>query len=117
MTSPQHVAPIQDPGVRILRTLIQVGIPSFLTLAAGFPAVAAQLGVFLSPRMQTALLGLAAAITAAATGLSWLMSVPAVNLLLGKLGLAGHSGTPVEIDSLTRAFSVPAGVADAYAGH
>jgi len=121
--NPNPIVPdVLDPAKRVLRTLVQVGLPSSLTPAAGFPALAEQLGVFLSPRMRAALLGLAAAITAAATFLAWLMSIPAVNDFLGKLGLAGHSGPTVELDSLTRAYSVPAQYlpaesSDALAGH
>lgn len=111
----QHVQQVQDPIKRVLRTLVQVGIPSFLTLAAGFPAVADQVGIFLSPRLRVALAGVAVAITAVATFLAWLMSVPAVNGVLETVGLAGHSGNVVELDSATRAFSIPSAYADA--GH
>jgi hypothetical protein len=112
---------VQDPIKRALRTLVQTGIPSFLTLAAGFPAVAEQFGVFLSPRMRAALVALAGAITAAATLLSLLMNLPAVNYWLAKIGLAGHSGPEVEADSLTRAQMLPwlqpSAAADAFAAH
>lgn len=108
------VPTISDPAKRILRTLIQVGIPAFLTVAASLSGLLTQVGVVLSPRAQAIVVGIAAAITSTATLLSWAMQNPIVNGLLERVGLAGTSTVVAPADTETRAIqlaysSAPAG--------
>jgi Sec-independent protein secretion pathway component TatC len=90
-----------DTGRRVARTVIQVGIPAFLALAAGLPVLLAQAKVFVSPNLYAALVGIAAAITAIAALLTRIMAIPKVNEFLELVNLAGHSTTVQAQDSWT----------------
>ena len=91
-----------DTGKRVLRTVVQVGIPTFVAFAAAVPALLAQAHLYLKPELYTALLGVAALITTAAAVITRIMAIPAVNNLLAQIGLGGHSGNVTAQDTYTR---------------
>lgn len=72
---------------RVLRTLVQVGIPSFLGFALVLPQIINALGLPVDSALYLWLVGAAATVTAVATGLSRVMAIPAVNAWLTKIGL------------------------------
>lgn len=72
---------------RVFRTLVQVGIPSFLGFALVLPQIIGALGLPVDSALYLWLVGAAAAVTAVATGLSRVMAIPAVNAWLVKIGL------------------------------
>lgn len=72
---------------RVLRTLVQVGIPAFLSFALVLPLVIDALGLPVTGGLYLWLVGFAGGVTAVATGLSRVMAIPAVNAWLVKVGL------------------------------
>lgn len=72
---------------RVLRTLVQVGIPAFLSFALVLPLVIDALGLPVTSGLYLWLVGFAGGVTAVATGLSRVMAIPAVNAWLVKVGL------------------------------
>lgn len=92
---------VLDSTKRVLRTVVQVAIPSFIALAAGLPILLEQAKVFVSPQLYAALVGLAAGITVVAGVLAKVMANPTVNGWLTSIGLAGHSGEQVAGDTWT----------------
>jgi len=81
------VAPIWFQAQRVLRTLVQVGIPSFLTFALVLPQIISALGLPVDSSLYLWLLTAAGVVTAVATGLSRVMAIPAVNVWLTSIGL------------------------------
>jgi hypothetical protein len=100
MSSPA-IPQIFDTGKRVARTLIQVGIPTFIAFAAVVPVLLQQAHVLLKPELYAALLGVAGIITAAAGTLTRVMAIPAVNSLLARINLDGHSGEVAAADNYT----------------
>lgn len=101
------VPEIADTARRVARTVVQVGIPSFLALAGALPLVlqyAAEIN--LSPTVRVALIAVAGFITGAAALLTRLMAVPAVNQLLDAVRLGGQSTIAAPLDSETRMISL-----------
>lgn len=86
-----HTAtPVEDiwyKSQRVLRTLVQVGIPSFLTFALVLPQIIAALGLPVDSALYLWLIGAAGVVTAVATALSRVMAIPTVNAWLVKIGL------------------------------
>lgn len=79
---------VQDiwyPVQRVIRTIIQVGIPAFLTFALVLPQIIAALGLPLDSAVYLWLVGAAAVVTAIAAALSRIMAIPAVNTWLTKI--------------------------------
>lgn len=74
-------------GQRVLRTLVQAGIPAFLSFALVLPQIIEALGLPVDSQVRLALLAVAAAVTAVAGGLSRVMTIPAVNGWLVRVGL------------------------------
>jgi|SRR5690606_13029734 len=72
---------------RVLRTIVQVGIPAFLTFALVLPQIIEALGLPVDSELRLWLLGIAGAVTAVAAALSRIMAIPAVNTWLTKIGL------------------------------
>lgn len=81
----------EHPWKATLRTVIQVGIPAFLTLCLVIPqivdAVLEGFGESLPPEFTAWMLGAAGVVTAAAGVLTRIMAIPAVNAWLTALGL------------------------------
>ena len=79
---------VQDiwyPVQRVIRTIIQVGIPAFLTFALVLPQIIAALGLPVDSAVYLWLVGAAAVVTAIAAALSRIMAIPAINTWLTKL--------------------------------
>lgn len=74
-------------GQRVLRTLVQVGIPAFITFAAVLPTIINAVGLPLDSGVYLWLIGAAAIVTAVAGALSRIMAIPAVNTWLTKIGI------------------------------
>ncbi|WP_216363515.1 hypothetical protein [Subtercola boreus] len=103
-TPPTQVQEIWFKTQRVLRTLVQVGIPAFLAFALVLPQILAVSGIPVTSELYLWLLSVAGGITAVATGLSRVMAIPAVNLWLVKVGLGS-----VPKDAITnKALSVTA---------
>lgn len=84
-----HVA-VQDiwfKAQRVLRTIVQVGIPAFLTFNLILPQIVEAVGGVLPPEAFIWLNGIAAGITAVAAALARIMAIPQVNAWLVTLGL------------------------------
>ena len=80
------------PGRAVLRTLVQIGIPSFVGLVVVVPLiiqiVLEELGEHMPESLRLWLVGAAAVITAAGLAITRVMAIPAVNHWLARLGLA-----------------------------
>lgn len=74
-------------GQRVLRTVVQVGIPAFITFAAVLPTIIAALGLPVDSAVYLWLIAAAAVVTAIAGALSRIMAIPAVNQWLTSIGL------------------------------
>lgn len=74
-------------GQRVLRTVVQVGIPAFITFAAVLPTIIGALGLPVDSTFYLWLLSAAAVVTAVAGALSRVMAIPAVNEWLTRIGL------------------------------
>lgn len=72
---------------RVLRTLVQVGIPAFLSFALVLPLIIEALGLPVDSELRLWLLAVAAGITAVATAITRVMAIPAVNAWLIRIGL------------------------------
>lgn len=85
----KHLA-VQDiwfKGQRVLRTIVQVGIPAFLTFAVVLPQIIQALGLPVDSGVYGWLLAAAGFVTAIAGGLSRVMAIPSVNQWLTAIGL------------------------------
>ena len=93
---------------RVLRTIVQVGIPSFLAFALVLPQIIEALGLPVDSEIRLWMVGVAAVITAIAGAISRVMAIPAVNAWLTKIGLGSvpKSAVGVETDGLTGAQDV-----------
>jgi|GEM_PF-1528457 len=81
------VPDIINKGQRVLRTIVQVGIPAFLGFALVLPQIIEALGLPIDSQIRLALVAFAAAITAIAGALSRVMAIPAVDQWLTSIGL------------------------------
>jgi hypothetical protein len=81
------VEPIWFATQRVLRTVVQVGIPAFLTFAGVLPTIIAALGLPVDGKVYLWLVSAATVVTAVAAGLSRVMAIPTVNEWLTHIGL------------------------------
>ncbi|WP_146236790.1 hypothetical protein [Curtobacterium sp. MCBD17_030] len=81
------VEPIWFSAQRVLRTVVQVGIPAFLTFAGVLPVIIDALGLPVDGKVYLWLVSAAAVVTAVAAGLSRVMAIPTVNRWLTAVGL------------------------------
>lgn len=72
---------------RVLRTIVQVGIPAFVTFAGVLPTIIGALGLPVDGKVYLWLVSTAAALTAVAAALTRVMAIPAVNTWLTSIGL------------------------------
>jgi len=72
---------------RVLRTIVQTGVPTFIVFAAVLPQIIDALGLPVDNDVRLWLLAVAAGVTAVAGALARVMAVPAVNAWLVKIGL------------------------------
>lgn len=75
---------------RVLRTIVQVGIPAFITFAGVLPTIIGALGLPVDGRVYLWLLSAAGVVTAIAGALSRVMAIPAVNQWLTHVGLGSE---------------------------
>jgi hypothetical protein len=81
------VPDIVNKGQRVLRTIIQVGIPAFLAIAVVLPQIIQALGLPVDSAVYLWLIGFAGAVTAVAGALARVMAIPAVDTWLTSIGL------------------------------
>jgi len=72
---------------RVLRTIVQTVIPSFLGFAVVLPMIIEALGLPVDSELRLWLLAVAAAVTAVAGAIARVMAIPQVNAWLIKIGL------------------------------
>lgn len=84
---------------RVLRTIVQVGIPAFLAFALVLPQIIEALGLPADSRIRLWLLAVAAIVTAVAAALTRIMAIPAVNVWLTKIGLGSVPATAIHTDT------------------
>lgn len=82
-----EIQTIWHKGQRVLRTIVQVGIPSFLGFAVALPLIIDALGLDHSSKLYLWLVAFAAGVTAVAGALSRVMAIDSVNKFLVKIGL------------------------------
>lgn len=87
LTSDLPVPDIWYKAQRVLRTLVQVGIPTYLTFALVLPQIIDAIGLPVDSQLYVWLIGLATGVTAVAMALTRIMAIPAVNAWLTKIGL------------------------------
>lgn len=88
---------------RVLRTIVQVGIPAILGFALLLPQLIEALGLPVDSELRLWLVGVAAVVTAVAAAITRIMAIPAVNAWLTKIGLGSvpRSAVAVETDGFT----------------
>lgn len=106
MTSPSNEAvkaatDIWYKGKRVLRTLVQVAIPAFLSFAFVLPLIIEALGLPVDSELRLWLLAVAAGVTAVAAGITRVMAIPAVNAWLIKIGLGSVPQSALETETTT----------------
>ncbi|MBF4578971.1 hypothetical protein ITJ48_05295 [Frigoribacterium sp. VKM Ac-2530] len=72
---------------RVLRTIVQTGVPTFIVFATVLPQVIDALGLPVDNGVRLWLLAVAAGVTAVAGALARVMAIPAVNGWLVTIGL------------------------------
>jgi hypothetical protein len=75
---------------RVLRTIVQVGVPAFITFAAVLPTIINALGLPVTGAVYLWLLSAAGVVTAVAGALSRVMAIPTVNQWLTHVGLGSE---------------------------
>ena len=81
------VQPIWYRSQRVLRTIVQTGVPTFIVFATVLPQVIDALGLPVDNEVRLWLLAVAAGVTAVAGALARVMAIPAVNGWLVSIGL------------------------------
>lgn len=88
-------------GKRVLRTIVQTGIPAFVTFAGILPTIIDALGLPVDAKLRLWLLAAAAIVTAVAGALARVMAIPAVNTFLTRylgLGSVPKSEAPTALE-------------------
>lgn len=93
-------------GKRVLRTIVQTAIPSFLGFALVLPAIIEALGLPADNELRLWLLAVAAGVTAVAGAISRVMAIPAVNAWLIKIGLGSVPKDAVVVTPSTGSVAV-----------
>ena len=81
------VQPIWYRSQRVIRTIVQTGVPTFIVFATVLPQVIDALGLPVDNEVRLWLLAGAAGVTAVAGALARVMAIPAVNGWLVSIGL------------------------------
>lgn len=81
---------------RVLRTIVQVGIPAFLAFALVVPQIIDALGLPVDSELRLWLVGVAGIVTAVAAALTRVMAIPTVNTWLTKIGLGSVPKSAIE---------------------
>lgn len=87
MVDKNSVQDIWFKGQRVLRTIVQVGIPAFLTFNLVLPQIIEALGGVVNADVFAWLNVVAGGVTAVAAALSRIMAIPQVNAWLVSIGL------------------------------
>jgi hypothetical protein len=87
MSKQLAVPDIINKGQRVLRTIVQVGIPSFLVFALILPNVITALGLPVDSQVYVTLIAFAGGVTAIAGAITRVMAIPAVDVWLTSIGL------------------------------
>lgn len=101
MATEIEVQDIWFKSQRVLRTLVQVGIPAFLTFALVLPQIIGALGLPVDGPVYLWLVGAAGVVTAVAGALSRVMAIPAVNAWLTKVGLGSVPASEAKVEDLS----------------
>lgn len=96
--TPVTVPDIWYKAQRVLRTIVSVGIPAFLTFALVLPQIIEALGLPADSEVRLWLLGIAAAVTAVAAAITRIMAIPKVNEWLTKIGLGSVPKAALEAE-------------------
>ena len=96
----KHIAvpDIANKGQRVLRTIVQVGIPAFLGFALVLPQIIDALGLPVDSKVYLALVGFAAGVTAVAGAIARVMAIPAVDRWLTSIGLGSVKKSDATVD-------------------
>lgn len=86
---------------RVLRTLVAVGIPTFLGFALLLPQLIEALGLPADSRLRLWLVAAAAIVTAVAGAITRIMAIPAVNAWLTKVGLGSVPKSALYVSPVT----------------
>lgn len=81
------VPDIINKGQRVLRTVVQVGIPAFLAFALVLPKIIEALGLPVDSQLYAALVAFAGAVTVTAGAIARVMAIPEVDRWLTAIGL------------------------------
>ena len=85
---------------RVMRTIVQVGIPAFLSIALVIPQIIEAAGLPVDSELRLWLVAVAGGITAVAAAISRIMAIPAVNAWLTSVGLGSVPKSAVEIGTV-----------------
>lgn len=91
---------IADTAARFFRTVIQAAL-AVVSFAPVYPLIVSAIHAPAGSKAAALLTVAGVWISAAAGIISRLMAIPAVNTVLGKIKLAGHSGTVTASDTWT----------------
>lgn len=92
----RHAA-VSDTARRVIRTIVQVGIPAFFTFAAVLPQIIDALGLPVTGRLYLWLVAAAGVVTAIAGALSRVMAIPVVDQFLDRFRLSTGTAPAVTI--------------------
>jgi hypothetical protein len=98
MTDKITVPDIWYKTQRVLRTVVAVGIPAFLTFALVLPQIIQALGLPVDSELYLWLIAVAGGVTAVAGAITRIMAIPVVNEWLTKIGLGSVPKSAVEPD-------------------
>lgn len=86
---------------RVLRTLVSVAIPAFLSFAVVLPLIIEALGLPVDSELRLWLVAVAAGVTAVAGAITRVMAIPQVNAWLVKIGLGSVPKSAIAISPTT----------------
>jgi hypothetical protein len=92
----KHLPEIVHTGQRVLRTIVQVGIPAYLAFALVLPQIIEALGLPVDSQLRLWLVGVATGVTAVAGAIARVMAIPAVNAWLTRVGLGAAPKSSVK---------------------
>lgn len=106
MTVKVNGAEVSVPSIwykaqRVLRTIVAVGIPAFLTFALVLPQIIDALGLPVTSDLYLWLVAFAGIVTAIAGAISRVMAIPKVNEWLTKIGLGSVPRSALEARVMT----------------
>jgi hypothetical protein len=88
-----ELAKIEDVGARVVRTIVQTGIPAFVGFSVVLPQILGAIGLPATSKVEIDLLIFSGGVTAVAGALTRVMAVPGVNAFLAKIGIGAKTTT------------------------